>query len=144
MQPRLQSVLSASLLALVLLFGTGLPLEAQSDILLRLRSGSPAGDRVRVDSAGGFVAMGNLGIGIIPAVGGGDRMMWYPFRGVFRAGSAGNSASTAWNDANLGFYSWAGGDASRARGNYSFAMGFQAVADAQSSVSLGNATIVAS
>ena len=41
------------------------PASAQSDILLRLRSGSPLGDRFRVDSAGGTVAMGSLGIGII-------------------------------------------------------------------------------
>ena len=40
---------------------------AQSDILLRLRSGSPPGDRFRVDSAGGVVAVTQLGIGIIPA-----------------------------------------------------------------------------
>lgn len=42
------------------------PVAAQAVILLQLRSGSPAGDRLRVDSAGGFVAMGNLGYGIIP------------------------------------------------------------------------------
>ncbi|HEU4457439.1 MAG TPA: hypothetical protein VFR81_30495, partial [Longimicrobium sp.] len=52
------------------------PAAAQSDILLQLRSGSPAGDRFRVDSAGGVVAIGELGIGIIPASGAGYRMMW--------------------------------------------------------------------
>src|ERR1041384_1251338 len=59
---------------------------AQSDIPRRLPSGSPAGDRFRVDSAGGVVAIGELGIGIIPASGAGYRMMWYPYKAAFRAG----------------------------------------------------------
>jgi trimeric autotransporter adhesin len=116
------------------------PIAAQSDILLRLRSGSPAGDRFRVDSAGGFVALGNLGIGIIPATGPGLRVLWYPWRGAFRAGEA--TAAGEFDHDNLGFYSWGGGYATRARGIYSLAMGNQAIADAQSSVSLGNATVV--
>src|SRR5688500_9536606 len=75
--------------------------HAQSDILLRLRSGSPLGDRMRVDSSGGVVAIGNLGIGIIPATGRGERMMWYPYRAVFLAGGV---FDTQWDDGNLGFY----------------------------------------
>jgi trimeric autotransporter adhesin len=124
------------------LLAGALPAQAQSDILLQLRSGSPQGDRMRVDSAGGFVFLGQLGIGIIPATGGGERTMWYPFKGAFRSGSAGGSGSTAWDDANIGFWSLAGGFESRAKGIYSFAMGNQNVADAQSSVALGNANVV--
>jgi trimeric autotransporter adhesin len=105
--------------------GRAAPAAAQSDILLQLRSGSPAGDRFRVDSAGGFVALGQLGIGIIPASGMGERFMWYPFKGAFRAGSAGGSGTTAWDDANVGFYSWAGGYQSRASAYASFAFGDQ-------------------
>jgi trimeric autotransporter adhesin len=100
--------------------------SAQSDILLQLRSGSPQGDRLRVDSAGGFVAMGTLGIGIIPATGCGYRMMWYPFRGAFRAGTTDDGgACNYWDDANIGFYSWAGGNLSRASAFASFAFGDQ-------------------
>ncbi|HEU0300359.1 MAG TPA: hypothetical protein VFR37_12910, partial [Longimicrobium sp.] len=100
------------------------PAAAQSDILLRLRSGSPLGDRFRVDSAGGVVAMGELGIGIIPATGCGERMMWYPYKGAFRAGTTDDSgACNYWDDANVGFYSWAGGHLSKATLFASFAFG---------------------
>ena len=100
------------------------PGAAQSDILLRLRSGSPLGDRVRVDSAGGFVAMGELGIGIIPASGAGYRMMWYPFKAAFRAGGTDDGgAGSYWDDANVGFYSWAGGNLTTASAFATFAFG---------------------
>lgn len=101
--------------------------SAQSDILLRLRSGSPLGDRFRVDSASGFVAKGVLGIGIIPFTGAGERMMWHPYKAAFRAGSIG-SAGTQWDDPNVGFYSWAGGYNTIALGLSTFAMGYQSQA----------------
>jgi trimeric autotransporter adhesin len=112
------------------------PAAAQSDILLRLRSGSPLGDRLRVDSAGGVVALGQIGYGIIPATGAGWRMMWYPFKVAFRAGYA--DAGGQFDDAKIGFYSWAGGALSAAPGNYAFAMGNQNLAEAQCSVALGS------
>lgn len=110
---------------------------AQSDILLQLRSGSPAGDRFRVDSAGGFVARGSLGIGIIPVSGNGERMMWHPFKGAFRAGGIG-SGGTMWDDANVGFYTWAGGFNTTATGLYAFAMGDGSQATNTGSVAFGN------
>jgi hypothetical protein len=110
---------------------------AQSDILLQLRSGSPAGDRFRVDSAGGFVARGSLGIGIIPQSGNGERLMWYPFKGAFRAGGIG-SGGTMWDDSNIGFYTWAGGFNTTATGLYAFAMGDGSMATNTGSVAFGN------
>ena len=86
---------------------TATPAHAQSDILLQLRSGSPPGDRFRVDSAGGVVALGTIGYGIIPASGAGWRMMWYPNKVAFRAGYA--DSGLQFDDANIGYYSWAGG-----------------------------------
>jgi hypothetical protein len=109
---------------------------AQSDILLQLRSGSPAGDRFRVDSAGGVVALGQIGYGIIPASGAGWRMMWYPYKTAFRAGYA--DAGGQFDDANIGFYSWAGGALSKAAGNYAFAMGNDNNAEAQCGVAIGS------
>ena len=114
------------------------PLAAQSDILLQLRSGSPAGDRVRVDSAGGFVAMGQIGYGIIPASGAGWRMMWHPQKVAFRAGYA--DAGGQFDEAKIGYYSWAGGALSTAAGIYSFAMGNQNTVEesAQCGMALGS------
>jgi trimeric autotransporter adhesin len=117
--------------------------DAQSDILLRLRSGSPAGDRVRIDSAGGFVAMGTLGIGIIPASGCGYRMMWYPFRGAFRAGTTDDGgACNYWDDANIGFYSWAGGNLTRASAFASFAFGDQVTVTGVDAAAFGASSTV--
>lgn len=81
-------------------------------------------DRFRFDQAGGFVALGTLGTGPIPATGAGERMMWYPNKVAFRAGSIG-TGGTQWDDANIGYYSWAGGYATTASGINSFAIGYQ-------------------
>lgn len=117
---------------------------AQSDILLRLRSGSPPGDRMRVDSAGGLVAMGSLGIGIIPATGCGYRMMWYPFKAAFRAGSPGScpTVSTQWDDANTGFYSWAGGNETQASAFGTFAFGDGTVVSGTDAAGFGSSNTV--
>lgn len=114
------------------------PGAAQSDILLQLRSGSPAGDRFRVDSAGGVVAMGEIGWGIIPASGAGWRMMWHPQKVAFRAGYV--DAGGQWDEGNIGYYSWAGGALTTAAGIYSFAMGNQNTVEsgAQAGIALGS------
>jgi hypothetical protein len=109
---------------------------AQSDILLRLRSGSPLGDRFRVDSSSAFVAKGVLGIGVHPFSGAGERLMWDPYHAAFRAGSIG-SAGTQWDLANTGFYTWAGGYNTIALGLSSFAMGYQSTALGSYSNALG-------
>ena len=137
MVDRLRPTLVAAAAALALLADAA-PAAAQSDILLRLRSGSPAGDRFRVDSAGGFVAMGDLGIGIIPFSGEGYRTMWYPFKAAFRSGYA--DVTGEWDDANVGFFSWAGGYTTLASGIYSFAFGDGAEATAQLAWATGSNT----
>lgn len=130
------SATAAAFLAALALTLLPAPASAQSDILVRLRSGSPLGDRFRVDSAGGIVAKGVLGIGIIPFSGAGERLMWHPYKAAFRAGSIG-SAGTQWDDANTGFYSWAGGYNTTALGLSSFAMGYQSSAMGSYSTALG-------
>ena len=124
---RIRFPLVASFFLAAGLLATAAPASAQSDILLRLRSGSPLGDRFRVDSASGFVAKGVLGIGIIPFTGAGERLMWHPNKAAFRAGSIG-SAGTQWDDPNTGYYTWAGGYNTIALGLASFAMGYQSTA----------------
>jgi hypothetical protein len=123
--------------ALFLALAAAAPADAQSDIILRLRSGIPAGDRVRVDSGGGFVALGSLGIGLIPASGAGERMMWHPYRASFRAGGVSGSQ---WDEGNIGFYSVAFGQNTHAEGNWSIATGSNAFTGAPYSVSMGFGT----
>jgi len=126
---RSRAVLAAALLALV-----AAPAAAQSDILLRLRSGSPLGDRFRVDSAGGIVAKSFIGIGIIPQTGSGDRLMWHPFKASFRVGGV---DGTQWDDGSTGFYSLASGYNTTAQGNYSIAAGYGSWALQSYGVGLG-------
>jgi uncharacterized small protein (DUF1192 family) len=130
----MKHLFSAGVLALALAAGTHAPAAAQSDILLRLRSGSPAGDRFRVDSAGGVIAKGSLGIGIIPQTGAGERMMWYPFKASFRAGGV---DGTQWDDGSMGFYNFAVGYNTMAQGNYAFAAGYASQAQLSYGVALG-------
>ncbi|HEX8360231.1 MAG TPA: tail fiber domain-containing protein [Longimicrobium sp.] len=126
-----------TLIALAALAAAATPAAAQSDILLQLRSGNPAGDRFRVDSAGGFVALGEIGIGIIPASGAGWRMMWHPQKTAFRAGYA--DLNGQFDESNIGYYSWAGGALNIAQAIYSFSMGYnnQILGSAQGSVAFG-------
>jgi Head domain of trimeric autotransporter adhesin/Chaperone of endosialidase len=133
----MKHLLSRSLLALVLAAGTAAPAAAQSDILLRLRSGSPLGDRFRVDSAGGMVAVTRIGLGIIPATGAGDRFMWHPFRGSIRAGGV---DGTQWDDGSTGFYSAGMGYNATASGIYSVSLGNATTASGQAAIALGSST----
>jgi hypothetical protein len=133
----MHGILKTSFTALALSLAA-VPAAAQSDILLQLRSGSPAGDRFRVDSAGGVIALGQIGYGIIPASGAGWRMMWHPQKVAFRAGYV--DAGNQWDESNIGYYSWAGGALTRAAGIYSFAMGNSNIVeqDAQAGVAIGS------
>jgi hypothetical protein len=98
--------------------------NVRGGLIARFRSGSPAGDRFRFDQAGGFVAISQIGYGIIPASGCGYRMMWHPFKIAFRAGSTDDGAGcTYWDESNVGFYSWAGGSRTIASSYATFAFG---------------------
>jgi hypothetical protein len=87
-----------------------------------------------VDSAGGLLARGDLGNGAVPMTGTGLRLMWYPSKGAFRAGNAVDQ----WNDASIGFYSWAGGNLTTATGFASFAFGDQCAAGGTGAVCFGS------
>jgi trimeric autotransporter adhesin len=127
---------SVALLAAVL-FASALPAGAQSDVLLRLRSGLPQGDRFRVDSAGGLVSLGQLGNGVIPASGGGVRMMWHPYKAAFRAGSA-DVAGNYWDEVRIGFFSWAGGIRTTASGQSALAFGDNVSVGSTAGIGLGS------
>jgi hypothetical protein len=110
--------------------------------MLNLRGGStccsgPGGftpGDFKVFQNGSFLATGNLGIGTIPVEGQGYRTMWYTYKGAFRSGYAANE----WDDANTGFFSWAGGSQSTASGLYSFAFGDTNFATSTSSIVFGS------
>lgn len=114
--------------------------DGATNQVLRVRSSTnsaPATSTVFfVDDNGGFVASGQIGFGSIPASGAGWRMMWYPYKVAFRAGYA--DAGGQFDDAKIGFYSWAGGALSSAPGNYAFAMGNQNMAEAQCGIAMGS------
>jgi hypothetical protein len=126
-------VIGWPLVAVLVLFPR--PVDAQPQpTLLELRSGSPASDRLRVDSAGGLVALGALERGAIPTEGGGVRMMWYPGKAAFRAGRV---LGTNWDDVNIGNYSSATGHNTTASGISSTAMGLSTTASGISSTAMG-------
>lgn len=110
--------------------------------MLNLRGGStccsgPGGFTpadFKVFQNGSFVATGNLGIGVSPMEGKGYRTSWYTYKGAFRSGYADNE----WDDANTGFFSWAGGSNSTASGLYSLAFGDTNFASSTSSIVFGS------
>ncbi|MFL6863438.1 MAG: hypothetical protein ACJ8DZ_10590, partial [Allosphingosinicella sp.] len=93
--------------------------------MINLRGGStccsgPGGHTpawFKVFQNGSFVATGNLGIGVSPMQGKGYRTSWDSYKGAFRSGYA----DAEWDDANVGFFSWAGGSNSTAIGLYALA-----------------------
>jgi flagellin-like hook-associated protein FlgL len=110
--------------------------------MINLRGGStccsgPGGHTpawFKVFQNGSFVATGNLGIGVSPMEGKGYRTSWHTYKGAFRSGYADNE----WDDANTGFFSWAGGSNSTASGLYAFAFGDTNFAESTSSIVFGS------
>ena len=74
----------------------------------------------------------------VPNLGGGNRMMFYPGKGAFRAGSVNG---TLWDNANVGRYSSATGADTKAAGSYSTAMGYVTTASGAASTAMGYNTI---
>jgi uncharacterized coiled-coil protein SlyX len=126
-------VIGWPLVAVLVLFPRPVDGQAQPT-LLELRSGSPASDRLRVDSAGGLVALGALDRGAIPVEGAGVRMMWYPGKAAFRAGRV---IGTQWDNATVGAYSLATGYNTTASGFTSTAMGSSTTASGSGSTAMG-------
>ncbi|HEY9401414.1 MAG TPA: tail fiber domain-containing protein [Pyrinomonadaceae bacterium] len=110
--------------------------------MINLRGGStccsgPGGHTpafFKVFQNGSFVATGNLGIGTSPMEGKGYRTSWHTYKGAFRSGYADNE----WDDANVGFFSWAGGSNSTASGLYALAFGDTNFARSTSSIAFGS------
>jgi hypothetical protein len=83
----------------------------------------------------GIVSAGTEFSGNIPVEGSGTRMMWYPGKAAFRAGTI---TGTQWDDANIGMYSVAFGNNVRASGDYAAAFGNNSTAANSSSFAAGD------
>jgi hypothetical protein len=94
--------------------------------------------KLSLDDDGGILAKGTYGSGnTLATAGAGTRLIWYPKKSAFRAGSVGG---TEWDDTNVGYYSVAMGDGTTANGQSSTAMGSQTTASAQYSTAMGLST----
>ena len=87
---------------------------------------------------GDGAALFNGTIGDTPTSGPGTRLMWIPAKAAFRAGDV-NDAK--WDDANIGNYSVAMGQYTKASGDQSTAMGYVTEASGTHSTTLGCYTI---
>jgi hypothetical protein len=94
--------------------------------------------RFRVNIDGGAVFGGEYDGGIssggIAREGAGTRMMWYPQKAAFRAGWI---DGTQWDDANIGYFSVAAGQAVRASGDGGTAFGVRSTAAGSSTFAVG-------
>jgi hypothetical protein len=93
-------------------------------------------DGVR-NTTNGFAVTGEYGTGTIPVSGPGTRMMWYPGKAAFRVGQVDD---TNWDESNIGRWSTAMGENTRARGRSSVAMGRGAEAIDDASTAMGTNT----
>jgi hypothetical protein len=95
---------------------------------------------LQFDKAGGLVLKGVLGTGTIPASGSGERMMWHPYKGSFRAGGVGVGVDS-WDETYNGFYSVAFGFNTKASGNYTTSIGYANSAMSAYGIAMGYTTI---
>ncbi|RAR50931.1 hypothetical protein [Flavobacterium lacus] len=77
----------------------------------------------------------NNGAGTVPNLGAGTRMMFFPGKNAFRAGSV---SGTQWDNSNVGANSAAMGRNNTASGYGSFAMGEGSIASGTNTVAMGN------
>jgi hypothetical protein len=144
--------MNVRLLAAAVLLGTAASqAQAQSLELLELQSGVSPSDRFQADSSGAFVAYGfvrDVGnttgcAAQMQASGTGTRFMWIPCRGAVRFGRAPiGVGSTSWDDANMGDFTFAGGNNVIASDYAAFAYGDAVTASATAAVGLGYALTV--
>ncbi len=122
---------TAVLLMLTLLVQAQVP-----DTLIAIRDAAQT-TRMSVHTNGGMYVGGNFNAGATPglvAEGAGTRLLWYPEKAAFRAGYV---TLTQWDDANIGNWSLAIGEDTRASGDNSVALGKLCVAANASTFAVG-------
>lgn len=141
---------SALVLVAVAALLTATEAAAQSATLLRLRAGTPLGERFRADSSGAFVAHGfvrdvgnTTGCAAQHPTGGGSGtfFFWHPCRGSLRFGRV-PTGQTSWDDANMDDFTFAGGNQVVASGYGGFAFGDQVTVTSTVGVGFGSGITV--
>lgn len=90
---------------------------------------------------GNLLVSGTYGSGsTLEITGSGTRMFFNPKKGAFRAGGV-STNTVAWNDGNLGGYSFAAGLNTTATGGYSIAMGSATRASGANSMATGDTSV---
>lgn len=93
---------------------------------------------VNIAGTDGMLVTGTFGTGAtINASGAGTRMIYNPRLAAFRAGGV---SSSAWNNANIGQYSFAGGLNTLAQDEYTFSMGRNTRAVGSTSIAMGDSS----
>jgi hypothetical protein len=94
--------------------------------------------KLSLDNDGGILARGTHGSGdTLFASGSGTRLIWYPRKAAFRAGSVNGSQ---WNNDSIGDYSVAMGYSTKAKNTGSTALGYYTNASGDHSTALGSYT----
>jgi hypothetical protein len=132
MRPRTNFLLIAA--ALLVGAPTLASAQAADSALAVTRAGASL---FRVNTDASLVARGAQDVGVVPAIGAGVRMMWFPSRFAFRAGKVDGFGASYWDLANLGYGSAAFGENTRASGAYSFAANRATTASGQESAAFG-------
>lgn len=70
----------------------------------------------------------------LPAIGDGNRLIWYPWKGAFRVGE---SLNGKWEDSEIGSKSAAFGGNNKAKGDFSIAVGLETAATGLASAAIG-------
>jgi hypothetical protein len=112
---------------------------------------------LRLNNDGAFLLQGTTDDGTLtggaPASGVGTRMFWHPRKGAFRAGHLNtqytgvddplpiNSSGLQWDEANIGYYSFAVGENNQASGSNSVALGRNASASGSHAFAMGDYAI---
>lgn len=102
-------------------------------------AGTPvSGNLLKVQNDGGFIIRGTydggIGSGTPAQEGPGTRLLWYPQKASFRAGYI---DATQWDNANIGYFSFAAGSNTRASGDNSVALGINCWAGNSSTFAAG-------
>ncbi|MDP3832264.1 MAG: tail fiber domain-containing protein [Ignavibacteriaceae bacterium] len=92
----------------------------QSNGLLGLGGVTNPRAQLEVGGTEGILSTGTVGSGTSLNLGAGSRLHWYPKKAAFRVGAA---SGTHWNDSNIGLYSIAMGNSTRAMGVGAIAIG---------------------